>query len=368
MISNKNTLIISDWFYPGYKAGGPISSLYNLMELIGAELRPKIFTRNTDWFDSRPYDLESDSWTQNGNLEIYYSSKNHFLKIIKSIRRAEVIYLNGFYSGKFNSGPLVYLLLLNRNSKIIVAPRGMLGSHALSLKSTKKKILIAVLKYLGIESRVVFHAASEEERQGVISVYSSAKVEVVANVPLPPENKVKVGCSPSSFISVGRISQVKNTLGLMKLIKSRPGLDLVHVGTGDDQAYESKCKNEAPVSVRFVDGANRREIDQMLDGASYFISMTTGENFGHAVIEALSRGCPVILSDRTPWNDIESLGAGWIIPLEDEVRWKTVLDEAQRIKPEVYEEMSTAALRYVKHKFDFDDLRMKYLKLFQTEN
>ena len=44
-----------------------------------------------------------------------------------------------------------------------------------------------------------------------------------------------------------------------------------------------------------------------------------GENFGHAVFEALIAGLPVLLSDRIPfYSEIEKFGAGFMFPLENQ--------------------------------------------------
>jgi glycosyltransferase involved in cell wall biosynthesis len=368
MASTKETLILTDWYHPGYKAGGPITSLYNLMRLIGTDLRPKVFTRNTDWYDPVPYDLKSDEWIQREGLETYYSSGNHFRKVIHAIRSAGVVYINGFYSIQFNSGPLLHLLLFNRKPQVVLAPRGMLGAHALRLKPVRKQILIGLLRVLGIQKRVLFHAASISEKEGIMKIYPRAEVEVVSNVPIEPNNGDLRASRINSLLSVGRISKVKNSLGLINLMTSFKDLNLLHIGSADDNQYESLCKSEAGNNVNFVNGANRDDISKHLNESSFFISMTTGENFGHAIIEALAQGCPVIISDQTPWNDLESFGAGWVISLENPERWKEVLSGASKIEQEDYFKMSARAKEYVRQKFDFDDLRSRYLKLFQAEN
>jgi len=43
-----------------------------------------------------------------------------------------------------------------------------------------------------------------------------------------------------------------------------------------------------------------------------FVLPTLGENFGHAIAEALSVGCPVIVTDTTPWSFIDGRG-GFIV-------------------------------------------------------
>ncbi len=39
---------------------------------------------------------------------------------------------------------------------------------------------------------------------------------------------------------------------------------------------------------------------------------TLGENYGHVIIEALSAGCPCIISDSTPWKSLEESGIGFV--------------------------------------------------------
>lgn len=46
---NKNVLILSDWFYPAYKAGGPITSLTNLVKCIEDKVNVTILTSALTW-------------------------------------------------------------------------------------------------------------------------------------------------------------------------------------------------------------------------------------------------------------------------------------------------------------------------------
>lgn len=42
---------------------------------------------------------------------------------------------------------------------------------------------------------------------------------------------------------------------------------------------------------------------------------TFNENYGHAIVESFVAGLPVVISDRTPWRNLEKINAGWDIPL-----------------------------------------------------
>ena len=43
---------------------------------------------------------------------------------------------------------------------------------------------------------------------------------------------------------------------------------------------------------------------------------TKGENFGHSIAESLAAGTPVLISDRTPWCDIDRGSAGNVVSLD----------------------------------------------------
>jgi glycosyltransferase involved in cell wall biosynthesis len=68
-----------------------------------------------------------------------------------------------------------------------------------------------------------------------------------------------------------------------------------------------------------------------------FFLPTAGENFGHAIFEALSTGAPVLISDQTPWRGLAASMAGWDLPLTDRAPWVEAIEsfarlpEAQRI-------------------------------------
>ena len=56
-------------------------------------------------------------------------------------------------------------------------------------------------------------------------------------------------------------------------------------------------------NVTFKGSIAREERVPIYDNYKYFILPSLSENFGIAAIEALSRGCKVLVSTRTPWTD-----------------------------------------------------------------
>ena len=77
------------------------------------------------------------------------------------------------------------------------------------------------------------------------------------------------------------------------------------------------------------------ELGPHFQTAHYLLSPTTQENFGHSIVEAWAHGCPVLISDRTPWRGLEAHNVGWDWPL-DESEWHAGLNEALTLNHAVW--------------------------------
>ncbi len=49
------------------------------------------------------------------------------------------------------------------------------------------------------------------------------------------------------------------------------------------------------------------------------------ENFSYTVLESLQAGIPVLISDQTPWRDLEAQGIGWDLDLVTRQPWLDAL-------------------------------------------
>ena len=72
--------------------------------------------------------------------------------------------------------------------------------------------------------------------------------------------------------------------------------------------------------------------------------MCIRDSFGHVILEALSAGLPVIISDQTPWRDLASKQTGWDLPLEQGDQFIAVLQECIDMSGRRYEELSRCLL------------------------
>lgn len=65
------------------------------------------------------------------------------------------------------------------------------------------------------------------------------------------------------------------------------------------------------MTVEFAGTKAEPKIRNLLIEADAFVLPTEGENFGHAIFEAMSVGTPVMISDQTIWRTLQEQNSDW---------------------------------------------------------
>ena len=64
------------------------------------------------------------------------------------------------------------------------------------------------------------------------------------------------------------------------------------------------------------------------------------------ILKALCAGCPVLISDQTPWRDLEEKGVGWDLPLSKPEMFQEVLQRCVDMNDDEYVKWSERARKY----------------------
>ena len=73
MSCNRKVLVFIDWFYPAFKAGGPITSISNMISLLSKDLDFFIVTSDRDLIDSSSFKgIKLDTWLKKSKYSIVY--------------------------------------------------------------------------------------------------------------------------------------------------------------------------------------------------------------------------------------------------------------------------------------------------------
>lgn len=349
-------LIFIDWFLPGYKAGGPIKSVANIVRTLQGELDFSIITSNTDFGEQVPYvNIEPNVWMSQDKYRIIYLDRQNQkitnLRKLMQEQAYDLIYLNSLFSKNFSLLPL----LIHKNSflksKVIVAPRGMLGQGALKLKKQKKQLFLYFAKVLGLYKSVIFHASTAMESFEIQTVFGKkATIQVATNIAsLATANNLSNFKTPHTtvFFFLSRISPKKNLLGaLMMLSKLSLTNKIIFeiIGPVEDQKYWQQCKTviaQMPpnIEVNYRGAIPNLQLPFMLKHYHFLLLPTFNENYGHVVVEAWSNGCPVILSDQTPWQNLEEAQVGWDIALNNERRFLKVIEHCVLMEEDEFSQL-----------------------------
>lgn len=373
-------LLLTDWFAPGYRAGGPISSTVNLVRGLTGIMPMLVLTGDRDLGDTQPYEgIRANHWVayEGTGTQVQYLSPVNRRKHIRSVLRQHPtlpLYLNSMFSPDFTLWPLWLHLRGAHRGKVVLAPRGMLRASALAFKPVKKKLLLSLLRAIGLQRRICFHATDATEAEDIRSVFGpAAKVVQLSNFPAQPEARVPVKAPPNpvwKILFVGRIHPIKGLLHALQALQNiNHQVELTIIGPLEDSGYWKACeaairKMPANISVRYAGEQPPPKVKAALLAHHFFILPTHGENFGHAIFEALATGTPVLISDQTPWRGVKEHKAGWDLPLSEAEAWKAALRNALTMTAQEYEQWSNSAHRFAQDYLAKQDLVSSYKKLF----
>ncbi len=378
LVSMKNILIYIDWFTPAYKAGGPIQSLQNLIDKMGDHFNFDIITSDKD-IDGIPLKIDCrNKWFISENARIIYISKKiGLLKEIKechSSRKYSYIYINSMYSFWYSILPILYYAISGSRSKIVLAPRGMLQNGALKTKYIKKRIFLSLFRLSGLHKRLIFHATDPQEQNDIKKIFgNNVKVFNAANfinIPTLSYKRQIKEKHKANFIFISVFSRKKNLgffLELLSSIKGSVKLDIF--GYVKDTGYFEECisiinKLPANIIVSVKNVVKHYQVFEEISNHDFFVLPTLGENYGHAIFESLVVKRPVLISDQTPWNNIESQRAGWSISLSDRVKWIDTIQKCVDIDNQEYQNLCEGAGCLAKDYIEKNNPVNDYKKLF----
>ncbi|MEH7378272.1 glycosyltransferase family 4 protein [Neobacillus drentensis] len=370
-------LIFATGYLPGKNYGGPVTSISNFVNLCGDELDIYIVTTNHDFKDTKVYDDIKPGWNKVGNAKVLYLSDAHFtykrLKNLVGEIRPNLIYQNSFFNPKL-SIPLLFLAKFNKE-KLFVAPRGELLPNALEQKFIKKSLFITFIKMLNLIKNVSFQATTNEERDKIIEVLGidSDRVITLGNLPSLPryqENKQKKEAGKLRLVFIARIHPIKNLHFAIECLKGIKGNVSFNIyGSKEIQDYWGQCLQsiselQQNIIVNYCGIAARDEVHHIFSSHDAMLLPTLTENYGHSIVEAMLSNCPVVISNNTPWTDINSFGAGWAISLEKPNEYKKVLQELVNMPNDEYQELLVKNKKYIQNKLKIEELKNQYINTF----
>jgi glycosyltransferase involved in cell wall biosynthesis len=335
-------LVLLGACWPGHEDTGPVQSLIALRRALSDEFDFKVVARDRPFGAGSPSAFH-ETWGCQDFAQVRYCPVSVYGAVgLGEILRAtphDMLLLNGFFDREFT----IPALILRRSGRVprrptIVSPRGEFSEGALALKKKRKRAYMAFARRWGLLADVWLHATGQRELEDVRRVCPWARGILQApNVRTPigrPSPKVaeEIGGAACRLAYLGRIARVKNLDYALRALRSvRAPVQFDIFGPISEPDYWAACGRiidtlPANVKVRHLGSIANTAVPATLAHYHLLFLPTLGENFGHAILDALAAGLPVLISDRTPWQDLERQEAGWSLPLEAPWRFAAAID------------------------------------------
>ena len=363
-------LIIMSGFLPGKKFGGPPISVDNFCSLM-KEDECFIVTRNHDMGETETYKNIKSGWNDRGNCKVLYLSDKEYgyrkyEEVIKEIN-PDVIYLQGLFQNCII--PCLFLAK-KHNIPVLLAPRGELCAGAFK-KKYKKVPYIIFLKIFGLLNKVHFQSTSEEETDAIMQHLgiTADRIHFLTNVPSIPKKEYPVPEKQSGiakFVFISRIVRKKNLKAAISYFKNIEGDVTFDIyGPIEDKDYWQECQDEikllpSNIKVNYCDLVSHDQIHETFARYHAFLFPTLSENFGHVIAEALSVGCSFIISDQTPWNDVENYNAGWALAIDEENLFVNAIRALVGYKDNDEAKIRTKSREYFALKNNLESIEKRY--------
>lgn len=369
-------LIIMTGFFPGQKFGGPPVSVDNFCTLLSEE-DYYIVTRNHDMGESTPYQNINEGWNKRDNCNVLYLSDkdykyNRFIQIVDEIK-PDIIYLQGLFQ---NCIIPCLILAKKKNIPVMLAPRGELCSGAFK-KKYKKVPYIMFLKLFSLLDKIHFQSTSDEETEGIMKYLGIEKdrIHFMTNIPsIPKDRNISVNKveGKANLIFISRIVPKKNLLSALNYLSEVKGnLNFDIYGSLEDEMYWKECEKkikELPsnIHVEYKGLISHGQVHETLKKYDAFLFPTLSENFGHVIAEALMVGCPVIISDQTPWTDVNDIDGGWSLPLNDSKNFVDAIQSIVDANESVEREYKDNIIQYINGKMNLSEMKDNYVNSFKS--
>ncbi len=272
------------------------------------------------------------------NFEVRWVSKwmspdNKFLGHLLRLMYSNYLALKHFRLLQFNTSPLEICFF---KSNQVVTVHDVIPILFKKLHKKQYHFYKVILKYvLRYVQMVITPSLYTKE---LVHKYYGLEDSKVKNIPLaiePPSSHSdsKNEQQAEYILYVGRINEMKNIMQIIKsfkIISETSKLELIIVGDDKhkfDKFLDDACCNElTKKKIKFLQNVSNDKKYELMKEASVFLYPTLFEGFGFPPLEAMSCGCPVLVSNNSSLPEVCGNAAYYVDPCDENEIAKGIIE------------------------------------------
>lgn len=361
-------------YKPAYVYGGPTRSVSKLSEeLIKAGYDVTVFTTTANGMHELPattFPVVVDG------VPVYYFKRltkdhSHFspallFAIWKQVKKFDAVHIHAWWN---TVSVLSCLIAVTRGAPVILSPRGTLSAYSFQNKNAFYKKCIHYLLGKGLLNRSYIHVTSIHEKSRLSKLIRPKSFFIISNfIQLP-------GIYPAKHSERGDklkllfLSRIEEKKGLDILLRALPQITVPYhltiAGNGEpsyiNYLKEIAAGNSTANHLSWI-GFQDKQKFEVLNNHDLLILPSYDENFGNVVIESLSVGTAVLISDRVGLADyVTANNLGWLCHME-------AASVAAGINQVTFDQLTTIkekAPAIIAHDFKESILVKEYVNMYQ---
>jgi glycosyltransferase involved in cell wall biosynthesis len=258
---------------------------------------------------------------------------------------------------------------------IVLSPRGMLTSYSQKNRNSFSKKIIHNLIGKRLLEYCHMHATSEQEKRDIQRIVIPKSITVIPNLvklDLEYQEAIIEDQDEEGVFRLIFLSRIEEKKGLELLFDALAQLEinwqLTIAGAGSD-AYVRRLKDNVESlklssRINWIGQVNNDEKYELMAKHNLLLLTSYNENFANVIVESLSVGTPVLISDQVGLSDyVMKNELGWICELKaEQIKNELMRAFAQQEKRNQIKQKAPGLIR---HDFDANVLANRYLALYK---
>lgn len=324
---------VTPYFAPAFCYGGPPRTVLGLCQgLQAAGVDVEVVTTTANGGEDLPASSAEGECFQ--GVPVHYAARAFPRRLFgarmrvplsAALARADLCHIHSIWNVPEWSAAR---LARAHNVPYVLSPRGMLQPAAMARHRTLKALAYWGTVRSHLASAAFLHATSPAEARQ-LTTFGPPVISIangVAPVSVTPADvrdlrgRADIGADDEVVTFLGRLHPIKRldllaeAFAILRRVRPRARLLIAGPDEGGHRRQIEPLFAETADAIRWLGALDGAAKWALLAASRTLVQCSDSESFGMNVAEALAAGLPVVVTDRGPWAQVESVGCGYAVP------------------------------------------------------